>query len=122
MKDIPTSGPMPRSNTHHALDTTSSRHSFSTSHRNGDLGERKEYLFKVLGWPRRVLRCRQRRQFGDRAFAAHPPAAEQHEPVAEARGIADLMNREEERPPAGRVRAQSRRQVARLAQVEAIER
>ena len=69
-----------------------------------------------------MARRGQRREFRHRAFAAHAPAAEQHEAVAEARGIADLMNREEQRPPAGRVRAQGGGNVARLAQVEALER
>jgi hypothetical protein len=48
MKDIPTRGPISRSNTHHAREAISSRHSFSSSQRNGGLGERKEHLFEVL--------------------------------------------------------------------------
>src|SRR5690348_16428575 len=98
MNETPVSGPMPNSNTHHAFDTTSSRHSLSTSHRNADLGECKEHLFEVLVLSRGIARRRQRRQFLDRAFAAHTAAAQQHEPVTEARRIADLMYREEKRP------------------------
>src|SRR5213078_4235733 len=48
MNDTPTSGPMARTSTHHARETRSSRHSFSTSHSHGDLREGKEYLFQVL--------------------------------------------------------------------------
>src|SRR4051794_8604033 len=130
MNDAPTKGPMPSSNTHHALDTSRSRHSLFTSHQNPGLGERKEHLFQAGGgyrrgnrpWPRLVACRREFREFLNRAFAADAPPAEQHEPVAEARGLADLMNREKERSAACRVCAQRRPNVARLAQVEAIER
>src|SRR5260370_29794090 len=123
MNDTPTSGPMTRSRTHHALETTSSRHSLSRSHRKAGLGlgERKEYLFEVNVGYGCIARYRQRREFLNRAFAAYAPAAEQHEPIAEARGIADLMNREEQRPAAGRVRTQRRGNLATLPQVESLE-
>src|SRR5580658_5680440 len=55
MKDTPTSGPMARSKTHHALDAMSSRNSLSSSHRNAGLGERKKHLFQVSGWRRGVV-------------------------------------------------------------------
>src|SRR5215467_15935010 len=103
MKDIPTSGPIARSNTHHALDTRSSRHSLSRSHRNADLGERKKYLFKVPVCFRHIMHSCERCQLLNSAFSTHPPTTEQHEPVAEARSVADLMNRQKECPPSGRV-------------------
>src|SRR5437867_11165461 len=98
MNDTPTSGPMAKSNTHHALDTRSSRHSLSTSQRNADLGERKEHLFQALIVSRRVMPGCQHREFRNRAFAAQPPAPEQREAVAGARGAAGLVNREGEGP------------------------
>src|SRR5580658_5893829 len=118
MNEAPTSGPMPSSRTHQALETTSSRHSLSSSQSHvrkeswlaagpeARLGKRKKYLFQVFVGSRPVSRFRQRRQFRNRPLAAYAPAAQQHEPVAEARRVADLMNREEECPSAGRVRAQ----------------
>ena len=62
------------------------------------------------------------RQLVERAFAAHASAAQQDEPIADARGVADLVDREEERPPGGGVRAQRGADLARLPQVEPIER
>src|SRR4051794_41185963 len=85
MNDTPTSGPIAASITHQARDTTSSRHSFATSHPNADLREGKKDLFEVRG--RRVaLQLRQR------AFAAHAAAAQEHESIADAFGVADLMD------------------------------
>src|ERR1700730_2282507 len=121
MKDTPTSGPIPNITAPQANDAMSSRHSLSTSHKNAALGECKENLFKISVCSRQIsCRC-QRRKFFNRSFATHAPTAKQNEAVAKARGIADLMNREEQRPPAGRVLAEHRRDVACLTQVKAVE-
>src|SRR5258705_13032573 len=121
MNDIPTSGPIPNSKTHHARDTISSRHSLFRSHRNGDLGERKEHLFQILASSGRLIRGGQGREFLYGAFTAHVPAAEQNKPVAEAFGVADLMNRQEECPSACRVRPERGCNVASLTEVETLE-
>jgi len=76
MNDTPTRGPMPRSSTHHDLDTRSSRISLSSSQRNGGLRERKEYLFQVSTWLRGVVSRRQEAEFRNRTLAAYPPVAE----------------------------------------------
>src|ERR1700693_5495871 len=85
MKDTPTSGPMPMSSTHHARDTRSSRHSLSSRQRNADLGERKHHFLQIPIWPGCIVSFGQSGKLADRAFSAAPPAAEQHEAVAEAR-------------------------------------
>src|SRR3982750_2539990 len=98
MKDTPTSGPISTSITHHARDESSSRHSFSISQANGDLRERKEDLFKRRRTPR--IQGARRRMLGkpvDGAFAADAAAAQEHEAVAHARGIGNLVDREEQR-------------------------
>ena len=77
---------MAMSSTHHARETTSSRQSFATSHIQADLRERKERLLQVI-------RSRRRAQLVQRSFAAYTPAAKQHEPIAHARGIANLVDR-----------------------------
>src|SRR5258705_13176530 len=121
MKDTPTSGPIVTSKTHHARETMSSRHSLSRSHKNGDLGERKKHLFKILKWTRGTVRCGQHGEFRNGAFATHATVTEQHEPVAQACRLADLMNGEEQRASACRVRSEGSRDVACRAQVEPIE-
>src|ERR1041385_7351994 len=123
MNETPTSGPMPISSTHQARDTSSSRHSFASSQTNGAaplcaaLGERKKHLFEIVGIFRGL-----RRQLRYRSLASHASAAQQHEAVAEARRFADLVNREEQRPAAPGMGAQCRGDLARLPQVEPIER
>src|SRR5947209_13048307 len=121
MKERPTSGPMPKSNTHHARDTMSSRNSLSMSHTNADLGEGKEHLFKVLVWSRVTARRCQLGELRNAALAANPSITKKDEAVADARCIADLMNREEERAAASSVSTERRSDVARLAQVETFE-
>src|SRR6185503_20270532 len=96
MNVTPTSGPMARSNTHHDRDTTSSRHSFLTSHRKADLREGKKHLLEIVARCRRSwLRRRERRQFPDRPLAARAPAAQEHEAIADARRVLDLVDRQE---------------------------
>src|SRR6266511_2250653 len=146
MNDTPTSGPMSSSITHHARDDRSSRHSLARRTRNGLTaepaepaerslffavfaafaflvvsGERKEDLFEIRGRGRRPHPC-PRRELGDRAFAADATVAQEDETIADARGVGDLVDRQKQRPPGLRVRAQRGRQLARLAQVEAVER
>src|SRR5580693_976681 len=86
------------------------------------LGECKKHSLQVLVCLRRCAQFGESRELRDRAFTAYAAAAEQHEPVAEARGIADLVNGEEERPAARHVYAQRRRDVTRLPQIEPVER
>src|SRR4051794_15032655 len=86
------------------------------------LGERKEHLFQAAKRLRRIARRRERREFLDCPFAADASGAEQYEAVAKPGRIADLVDREEERPPTCGMCAQCRRNVARLAQVETVER
>src|SRR5262249_1646323 len=83
--------------------------------------ERKEHLFEVAAG-RGAARGGERRQLLQRPFAASSSAAQQHESIARARRIADLMNRQEHRASGRCVRAQRLRRVAALPQVEAVER
>src|SRR5258708_2988745 len=105
----------------HAGTTSSSPHSFSTSHRIGDLGERKKHVLQFLARKRAFALRSQRGQFGHGALAAHAASAEQHEAIAEASRVADLMHREEERAPVGRMITQGGGNLARLPQVESLE-
>src|SRR5437773_115358 len=114
MKDTPTSGPMPRSSTHHARDTRSSRHSLSRSQSHGGLGERKKHLFQVL---RRLC---QRGELRHGTLAAHASAGEQHEAITVARGVADLVYGEKYGAAAFDMGAKRSGDVARLAKVEAV--
>src|SRR5215831_16751167 len=114
MKVTPTSGPMPSSSSHQEREASSSRHSFSSSHRKGAFREgvlckSKKHLFQILA----VAVC-QRRELRHRAFAADAPAAEQHEAVAEARGVCNLVNGEKHRAAASRMRANCGGDLARL--------
>src|SRR5690348_16582038 len=121
MNETPTSGPMNRSRTHQELDQASSRHSFSTSQRNGGLGERKEDLLQVFERQRGAARAGHLCQLLDGAFPADVAAAEEHEAVAEAGGVADLVDREEQRPASLGVGAQRGGDVADLAEIESVE-
>ena len=103
MNETPTSGPMSRHITHQARDASSSRHSLASSHRYGARRrasrEGKKHLLRGRGsvgaWSRGSDRCG---ELVERAFAAHAARAKQHEAIADARRLADLMNREEQRP------------------------
>src|SRR5438445_5784860 len=128
MNVTPTSGPIATSRIHHDRDAISSRTSLRNNQRKAtaeDAGlaerrdfsalfafsavkrsrERKEHLFEIAA-RRGAARGRERRQLVQRALAASSSAAQQHESVAHARGIADLMNRQEHRASGRRVRAQ----------------
>src|SRR5579864_5452975 len=119
MNDTPTRGPMASNMTHQAREATSSRHSLSSNQTNGDLGEGKKHLFEIRR--REAARSGSAGQLVPGAFTADAAAAQEHEPIADARRIVDLMDREEQRPPAARVSAQRRGDRARLTQVKALE-
>src|SRR6187549_4037578 len=105
MNDTPTSGPISTSITHHDRDAIRSRHSLRTSQPNA-LGERKHDLFES---GRRGASCAGNlRELVERAFAAGTAAADQHEAIADADGVADLMDRQEQRAPRGGVVAERR--------------
>src|SRR6267142_2350646 len=122
MNDTPTSGPMATSRIHHERDATSSRHSFLSSHAKACLCEGEKDIFQVsrLGLTgfqvsRLGLTGFQVSTLGltglatqliERSFAADAPAAQQHEPIAHACRVVDLMDRQEHRPAAARMRAQ----------------
>ena len=103
-----------RARQHAASPTTratprSSRHSLSQQPANGGLREGKDDLLERRPPAGAPARGRQTLASScHRAFAAHAAAAEQHEAVADARGVADLMDREEQRAARGRVLAQRR--------------
>src|SRR5258706_13518204 len=145
MNVTPTSGPIATSSTHHARDDTSSRYSFATSQRREETAEDAELaepnfcsaLFACSAVPSSGKRKKDlleiaacaaaaRRGHGgellQRPFAARAAAAEQHEAIAHARRVANLVNRQEHRPARRRVGAQRLRHLAALAQVEAVER
>src|SRR3954463_6801611 len=120
MNVTPTSGPIASSSTHHARDVTSSRYSLRRSHAIA-LCERKEDLFEI------VTGCTaagggERREFLQRPLTARATAAQQDEAIADARRVANLVDRQEHRPAGGRVRTQRLRDVAALAEVDAVER
>src|SRR5262249_41761254 len=91
-------------------------------------GERKEDLFQVVSGGRPAACRGERGQFREGALAADTATTQEHEPgpdargLADAGGVADLVNREEHRPAGGGVRAQRLRDVAALTQVQALER
>src|SRR5256885_11795344 len=97
MNDTPTSGPIASSMIHHDRDATSSRASLRSSHTSAALREGKEYLFQVAAARGSAARRGERRQFVDRALAADAAAAQQDEPIADARGVVDLVDRQEQR-------------------------
>src|SRR5262245_49584312 len=100
MNETPTSGPINRSITHQAREAIRSRHSLSTSHMNGVLREGKNDVLQIARRDRRApFPGRDTGQLVERALAAHVTAAQQHEAVAHARGVGDLVYREKERPP-----------------------
>src|SRR6188768_3775063 len=99
MKPTPTSGPVRSSMAHHARADHSSRHSFSGSHDHAALREGKEDPFQVAG--RFAARRGHGLELGKRPLAADAPVAEEDEAIAQARGLDDLMDGEEEGAPAG---------------------
>src|SRR5579883_1081804 len=132
----PTTGPMARSSTHQPRETSRSRHSFSSSQRKGvfragasgegalcesALCEGKKHLFQAVERAGRAARGGLGREFRHGAFAAHLAAAEQHEAIADAARVGDLVDGKKERPAAGGMDPQGGGDLARLPQVEAFE-
>jgi hypothetical protein len=116
MNDIPTSGPIPIKSSHQERDAINSRHSFSSNQRNGDLGESKKHLFQIT--PVRLRHCGQLR---NRALATYLPAVQKDEAVAEARGIANLMDGEKQGSPPRGMSAERGRDVPSLTKIETFE-
>src|SRR5215475_7230848 len=79
-------------------------------------GERKEHILE-LGRRERGARA----QLVERARTANSAAGEQHETVAHALGISQLMNGEKERAPARRRFANELHHVPRLPEIEPVE-
>src|SRR5262249_3765204 len=117
MKVTPTSGPIAKSSTHQARETRSSRHSLARRTRKGRLCKRKKQVFQSVR-----TAVSHRAEFVERPFATNAPVAQEHESIANARRVADLMNREHERAALGGVMAQRLGDVARLPEVQAVER
>src|SRR5260221_8696038 len=103
MNDTPTSGPITRSRTHHERDERSSRPSLSSSQTKAGLREGKEHLFEILvaalrpGGARPSTFASGRRQLVERPLAADAAAAQQHESIADACRVGDLMDRQHHR-------------------------
>src|SRR5215813_9147169 len=108
---------------HSARTLATSRSSLASKEWNGarrttaGSGERKEHLLQS-GRGLAGLRA----QLSERAGAADASFRQQHEAVADARGIAQLVDGENERAPIARDIAQYAHDLARLPQVEAVER
>src|SRR5258707_1639182 len=121
MKDTPTSGPISASMTHHERELISSRHSFFRSHFHALLREGKEDLFEIR-WqvmPRTLARKRDERVEG--ALGDDAAAAQEHEAVADLRGIGDLLNGHEERTVWRKMPTHRRSRFAALAHIETFE-
>src|SRR5690242_199462 len=98
MKACPTSGPSTMRSTSQARELASSRRSLSNKRRHDVAsGERKKNLFDVgvrqLGATAQLVQC---------AFADDESLAEQHETIANAHRIVELMDREQKRASLGR--------------------
>src|SRR5689334_3935869 len=101
------------SSSHQAREARSSR----ASRRSKALSEREEHLLHAgLGETGTVA------QLVQRALAHGLAVGEQHEAVAGARGVVELVDREEERAALRRLGAQKPDHLAGLAQVEPVER
>src|SRR4051812_29619657 len=125
MNAWPTSAPVTSSRSHHEVDESSSRNSLrSTAYHSAgadrDSGERKEHLLErrvpVLAEPGVDT------QFVQRALTDGTAAAQQHEAIAHAHRIAKLVDRQEECASRARFGAQHGHRLARLPQVEPVER
>src|SRR5215471_7681339 len=95
MNDTPTRGPISRRKTHHARETTSSRHSLSSSHKNADLRESKKHLFEVRVRNQMTACFRERRKLRESAFTTYLASAQEHEAITDAGSIGNLVDRQE---------------------------
>ena len=118
IKPWPTNGPIINSSNQKAREAISSRNSLATSQRN--IREGKKDLLEPCAI--HIGEAGKRTQFGERAHAHHAAAAQQHQAVAHAPGIHQLMNRDEQRAAARGNGAQQRHDVAGLPKIQAIER
>src|SRR5262249_6185446 len=109
MNAWPTRSPTTTRSSQYERDAESSRSSFASSQRPV-LGERKKHLFE----PGVVLKAGSRTQLGHRSLAHDAPTAEQHEAIANARRVGELMDREKKRAPERRELAERAHHVARL--------
>src|SRR5262249_41882989 len=119
MNETPTSGPVRISMIHQDLDDMSSRHSFARSHSHGGLREGKKHLFEI----RRIDDSASGSEFCQlraRSFGADTPPAQQDEAIANFRGLGDLVDREKKCPASGDAPSERLRNLAALAQIEAI--
>ncbi len=84
MNDTPTSGPIASSRIHQAREATSSRHSLRSSHTKAATYVSARNTSSRSPDDAEAPRARrERRQFVDRAFAAHAAAAQQDEAIAD---------------------------------------
>src|SRR5262245_38105755 len=120
MNATPTSGPISRSITHHALEASSSRHSLRSSHRKGPLRKGKHDLLEVSG--RRTPVCRDAGKLLERPLPADTPAAQEHEAVAHSQRVLDLVDGKQERASHRRMLAKRRRHLACLTKIQPVER
>src|ERR1700730_6313127 len=120
MKLYPTSGDSNSIRTQRELPVTSSRISLRNSGATGARGscERKEDLFEIAAVRQAGGSC----QLGQRPDTHHAAAAEKHEPVAYALGVAELVDRQHQGAAIGRLVSQQVHHLASLAQIEAVER
>src|SRR3954467_716732 len=112
MKAKPTRGPIATSSTHHAREAINSRHSFSRSHLHALLCERKKDLFER--GCRGALRTSECGQFVERALSAYFSGTQKDKAIADAGGVRDLVDREEQGAARVRMRAQNGRNLSRL--------
>src|SRR3982751_1227506 len=118
MKACPTSGPRRTRSTSHAHDAASSRRSLSRRRRQGaSLGEGKEDLLDVRAGSAGACA-----QLIERSLADDASIAEEHQPIADARRVLQLMDGEEQRASRRRHPAQERTHLADLAEIEPVER
>src|SRR5690242_18589819 len=118
MKAWPTSGPRRTRSTSHAHDAASSRRSLSSRRRHGaSLGEGKKDLLDI-----RAGASGARPQLVERSLANDASIAQEHEAIANARGVVQLMDREEERTAGGRYATQEGAHLAGLPEVQSVER
>src|SRR6185503_5408460 len=115
INEWPTSAPTISNMIQKARDAQSSRNSFVNNSRK--LGERKEDLLDAT-----FSQTSPRTQFVDRAFRYRLSVIQQHQPVANSARVDKLMNRQQERTSTCRLALQQRHHVARLSQVQTIER
>src|ERR1039458_1823563 len=120
MKLCPTSGPIITSNSQKAREARSSRHSCASSQPKlceSQLREGKKHLLQApIGQPGRSP------QLVERSFAYHAAAAQQHQAVADARRVVQLVDGKKQRAALRRGVAQQRHYIARLPEIQAVER